>query len=78
MRPRTAEVAEQLGVGAAGVLQGVGENWKAIEGVFVVDQLRHSGCGGRSPLWGEGYRSEGIAENVAEKRRLNAAHGLAK
>jgi hypothetical protein len=25
MRPRPAQVAEQLGVGAAGVLQGVGE-----------------------------------------------------
>src|SRR6516165_7131692 len=31
MRPRPAQVAEQIGVGAAGVLQGVGEQARAVE-----------------------------------------------
>jgi hypothetical protein len=31
MRPRRAQVAEQVGVGAAGVFQGVGEKGHSVE-----------------------------------------------
>jgi hypothetical protein len=40
MRSRPAQVAEQLGVGAAGVFQGVGEERTAIESSLVISSSR--------------------------------------
>jgi hypothetical protein len=43
MWPLTPAVAEDVGVSAAGVLQGVGEDRSAVEGTVVVDRLGQLG-----------------------------------
>jgi hypothetical protein len=40
MRPWPAQVAEQLGVCAAGVLEGIGEQGQAVEGAVGVGRFR--------------------------------------
>jgi hypothetical protein len=42
MLPRLAAVLQDVGVGAAGVFQGVGEDGQAVEGPFIVDGLSKS------------------------------------
>jgi hypothetical protein len=69
MRSRSAQVAEQLGVGAAGVFEGVGEKGEAVERSFVVDRLCKTTCpafrngAGNRVQWhyAEGQWSEDIA-----------------
>ena len=86
MRSRPAQVAEQLGVGAAGVLQGVGQNGQAGgverplgESAVVV---RGPGEPGYSPVLPKGpvgvggHAAEGErAENVPQQRGLGGVLG---
>ena len=43
--PAAAAVTENVGIGAAGVFQGVGEKGEAVEGAIIVDELGHLGHG---------------------------------
>src|SRR5439155_403587 len=49
VRTGTAQMGEQIGVGAASVFEGVGENGKVVEGAFVVERQGECGYGRRSP-----------------------------
>src|SRR5262245_48633515 len=40
VRPRRAQVRQELGVGAAGLFEGVGEDGQAVVGPLLVDALR--------------------------------------
>ncbi len=55
VRPWTAAVFQDGGVGAAGVFEGVGEKGKAVEGMLVVDTSRQADnrCG--EPTWFNRY-----------------------
>jgi hypothetical protein len=39
MAPGLSAMGENVGVGAAGLLKGVGEEWQAVEGPLIVDEL---------------------------------------
>jgi hypothetical protein len=71
MRARAAKVAEQFGVGAAGVLQGVGEHRQTVEGSVIEDGLGNmddSATVPRDPVGIDGrQRAVGIAEDVSKK-----------
>jgi hypothetical protein len=67
MRPRPTQVTEQLGVGAAGILQGVGEDGQAVEGALLVDGLReflHQSSVQESPGRVDDGRAEPVAEDI--------------
>ena len=74
VRPRSPEVAQDVGVVAAGFFQGVGEDGEAgaiefarRQGTLVVAGLGEGDHGWSEPGWIDGDGSEGVAENVMEK-----------
>jgi hypothetical protein len=74
MRPRSAQVAEKLGVGAAGVLQSVGEEWKAVEVTGVVHSRSKPAHVATVPFQEGPIESDGaeklIPEDVSEQQAL--------
>ena len=76
MRAGAATVIENLRVGAAGFLQGIGEDRHDVVAAVVVDRLREFGNGAvvpGEPIGIDGDRAEGVAEDVAENNRLCSA-----
>jgi hypothetical protein len=66
-------VGENVGVGAAGVFEGVGEDGEVVEGtvhVYRFGEVVHSRC---QEVAVESDRSERIAKNVTQRSRLSTA-----
>ena len=73
MRPAAAQVAQDVGVGAAGLLQGVGQDGQAVEGPLLVDRRGEFGdraALSRQPGGARGERPEGVADDAAEQAGL--------
>jgi hypothetical protein len=67
MRAIAAAMAEDVRVVAAGVLQGIGEDGKSVEGAIVVDTTSERDNGGSEPGGVGGDGAEGIAHDAAEE-----------
>src|SRR5205085_1485645 len=70
---RIAAVVKNGGVFAAGVLQGIGQDWHRGEVARVVNLLREGDDGGGAPLGGEGDGAEGAIEEVAQQLTVTTA-----
>src|SRR3954451_6826870 len=73
VRPGAAAVGEDVGVGAAGVLQRVSQHGQTVEGAVIVDGLRELGHGTAvpgQPRRVNSRRAERVAETVAEEITL--------
>ena len=66
MLPRLAAVIQDVGVVAAGVFEGVGEDGQAVEGPFVIDGGGKGNDGGSEPDGIDGYGAERVAEDAAQ------------
>ena len=64
MRPRSLAVLDDLVAIAAGVHQGVGEDWHVLESALIVNGARQVENGGRLPARIERHGAEGIANNL--------------
>lgn len=60
-------VAENIGVGAASVFEGIGQNGQCRKVVSCVNVPREGDNGGCSPKWIDQYWAERIANYVAEQ-----------
>jgi hypothetical protein len=72
-------VTEDVGVGAAGLYQGVGEDGQAVEGPLVVDGLGQPGNRAvipGQPGWFNGHRAKRVAEEVSQNFTLQDPLGL--
>jgi hypothetical protein len=68
-------VGEQVGVRAAGVFEGVGQDRQVVEGAVVVDVPGDRGDGAVVPLQPRGFggdRAERVAEDVADEISLSS------
>jgi len=72
-----AAVVEDIGIGAASVFEGVGEDGEAVEGAVSVDGIGEALDGRRFPSQVEGDRSEGVADDVTEQGRLHSPFPVA-
>jgi hypothetical protein len=67
---------QDVGIGAAGVLQGVGEDGESVEGTIVIDRLGETDDGRGKPTKINEDRPERVAEEVMNKLGLEACSGL--
>jgi hypothetical protein len=65
MEPRLPAVVQNVLVIAAGILEGVGTYWEAVEGFVLVNPVGESENGGGEPRGVEGYWTEGVAEDAS-------------
>ena len=65
MDTRLAAVVQDVGIVAAGVFEGVGEDGQTVEGAFIVDRLREGRHGGGEPGGIDGHGTERVAEWAA-------------
>src|SRR5262249_4793655 len=73
MLTRLTAVAEDVGVGAAGLLQGVGQDGQAVAGSPVVDGLGQPGNRAvipGQPRWFNRHRVKRVAEEVSQNLTL--------
>src|SRR5262249_32313602 len=69
VRPRTAKVPEEGGVGAAGFFQGVGQNGQRGEVTLLVHLASEGDGGVGAPGEGKGNRAEWVTEDVTQVDR---------
>src|SRR5262249_60752374 len=75
MGAQAAAMREDLGVVAAGILQRIRENWQVLEASLGIDNFGDLRDGGCQPAWLRSNGPKGIAENVADQRRLDRLLG---
>jgi hypothetical protein len=71
MLPRLAAVIQDVGIVAARVFEGIGEDGQAVEGAFVIDGGGERNDGGGEPGKIDSYGAEGVADYVANDVALN-------
>ena len=71
MLARLPAMVQDVGVIAASVFEGIGEDGQAVEGAVVVDGLSQGGDVRRSPGGVERDGAEGIAEDSTEQVGLD-------
>jgi len=70
MLPRPAQVGQERGVGAAGLLQGVPQQRHLLEPPLLVQRSGQSDRGRRPPGGVEGHGPEGVAEHLPDQAAL--------
>jgi hypothetical protein len=73
---RVAAVVQGVGIVAASVLKGVGQNRHSIKGTLFVNTVGKSEGIGREPRGVNGDKTEGVAENVSDSIALVARSPL--
>jgi hypothetical protein len=76
MRPRPAQVAEQPGVGEAGLFEQVGEDGQVLEAPLLVDGCGQPASGTAVVGQDSGVNRGGRLERVGEVAEQDALHGL--
>src|SRR5688572_10450744 len=66
-----AAVCQEVGAGAAGLLQRVCQNWHVLKAALVVDGLGHGGDVGSAPEGVEGDGAKWVSENVTDQLALS-------
>src|SRR5438132_1130557 len=61
MLARLPAMVQDVGVGAAGIFEGVAQDWHAVEGFVLVDRLGKVNDAGGEPCGGDDHGTEGIA-----------------
>src|SRR5262249_59140524 len=69
-RPRSAQVGEDVRVGAAGLFEGVGQERHLVEAALFVDGMGEGFDGGGLPGGVEGSGAQGSAKQAAKERAL--------
>jgi hypothetical protein len=77
MFPAVAEMAEDVGIAAPGLFQGIGQDRQPLviekaggHQTIIVNGLGQAGDGRSSPRWVEGDGAEGVAEDTPEQFTL--------
>src|SRR5262249_21263206 len=78
MLARLSAVVQDVGIVAAGIFEGVGEDGQAVEGSVVVDRLGQGDDVRCSAGGVESDRAEGVAEDVSDKGTLMKPNFLCK
>ena len=66
MFPTAAAMSQNVGIGAAGIFQGIGQDRQAVEGAVGVYGLGETGDGAREPGGVKGDGPERVAEDTPQ------------